>query len=183
MHHKHFTLCTFDAKLNQTTSGIKIILVYIKALRIYLIVLPVSASIVQVQWRLLSYGAGYPGDSIRPDTAPVMWPPHSAARTQDRQTSFTHSAPLRRPCDLQLLYWLLFIRIMKHDYTAGEIIFILSGEFNTFNTEYQSRFLTTQDKTINCRITTRLLWTADSEDVAANLQPYRIYHLHIQSPK
>lgn len=48
----------------------------------YLIVLPVSASIVQVQWRLLSYGAGYPGDNMRPDTAPAMWPPHSATRIQ-----------------------------------------------------------------------------------------------------
>lgn len=50
----------------------------------YLIVLPISASMVQVQWRLFSYGAGYPGDRIRPDTAPVMWPPHSAINTGDK---------------------------------------------------------------------------------------------------
>lgn len=52
----------------------------------YLIVLPVSASIIHVQWRLLSYGAGYPGDRILPDTAPVMWPPHSAAETPGETT-------------------------------------------------------------------------------------------------
>lgn len=60
----------------------------------YLIVFPVSASIVQVQWRLLSYGAGYPGDRIRPDTAPVMWPPHSATRTGSKKMRVEKSAHL-----------------------------------------------------------------------------------------
>lgn len=71
---------------------------YIKLPFNYLIVLPVSASIIQVQWRLLSYGAGYPGDRIRPDTAPVVCPPHSATRRRDKKVyvcfdaaAFVHS--------------------------------------------------------------------------------------------
>lgn len=88
----------------------------------YLIVLPVSASIIQVQWRLLSYGAGYPGDRIRPDTAPVMWPPHSATRTWDKRWSsltrkeITYFSPCLGSSYIQILLYIsvkLFLELVS----------------------------------------------------------------------
>lgn len=45
-----------------------------------LIVLPGAASMVHTQCRLCSYGAGYPGDRIRPEGSSLIVPPHSAKR-------------------------------------------------------------------------------------------------------
>lgn len=51
----------------------------------HLTVLPESTSMVHVQRRLLSYGNGYPGDSIRPDDSPLKLPPHSATIDQNKK--------------------------------------------------------------------------------------------------
>lgn len=46
-----------------------------------LMVLPGGASMVHTQCRLCSYGAGYPGDRIRPEGSFLMLPPHSAEKS------------------------------------------------------------------------------------------------------
>lgn len=51
----------------------------------HLTVFPESTSMVHVQRRLLSYGNGYPGDSIRPDDSPLKLPPHSATTDQNKK--------------------------------------------------------------------------------------------------
>lgn len=74
---------------------------------------------VHVQRRLLSYGNGYPGDSIRPDDSPLKLPPHSATIDQNKKLLRCQLPPTKMMYSVRAFFLLLMMSSAETRAAAG----------------------------------------------------------------
>lgn len=83
---------------------------------------------VHVQRRLLSYGNGYPGDSIRPDDSPLKLPPHSATIDQKKKLLRCQLPPTNMMYSVRAFFLLL---IMSSAETWAAVISVAGSDTTT----------------------------------------------------